>query len=66
VFGYSLNGGSKGYRYAGFADREGVRYLGQSVLFVPGPLLEELRVFLQKENVDHVATTAWLGVVMPS
>ena len=66
VFGYSLNGGPKEYRYPGFVEREGVRYLGQSVLFVPTGLLGELRSFLHSENVDHVATTAWLGAIMPS
>jgi hypothetical protein len=60
------NGGTKRYRYAGFVEREGVRYLGQSVLFVPVGLLEEFRSFLHSENVDHVAMTAWLGAVMPS
>jgi hypothetical protein len=66
VFGYSLNGGPTRYRYPGFVEREGVRYLGQSVLFVPAGLFGELRSFLDSQNVDHVATTAWLGAIMPS
>lgn len=66
VFGYALNGNEKRYRYPGFVEREGVRYLGQSVLFVPGDLLRELRAFLESHRVDHVVTTAWLGTVMPN
>jgi hypothetical protein len=65
VFGYSLNGGERRYRYAGFVERPGVRYIGQSVLFVPSPWMEELRAFLHSEDVDHVVTTARLGTIMP-
>ena len=66
VFGYTLDGGEKRYRYSGFVAREGVRYLGQSVLFVPGSALPDLREFFLSQRVDHVVTTAWLGSVMPS
>ena len=66
IFGYTLNGGEKRYRYPGFATRDGVRYLGQSVLFVPMDLLSDLREFLCSQRVDHVVTTAWLGSVMLS
>ncbi len=65
IFGYALNGGEKEYRYPGFVTREGVRYLGQSVLFVPAPVIADLREFLRSQKVDHVVTTAWLGSVMP-
>jgi hypothetical protein len=66
VFGYVLSGEQKRYRYPGFVERDGVRYLGQSVLFVPSALLEEIRSFLHSERVDHVVTRAWLGAVMPN
>jgi len=65
VFGYSLNGGEKWYRYPGFVERPGVRYLGQSVLFVPAAWVEDMRAFLRAEDVDHVVTTARLGAIMP-
>lgn len=66
VFGYGINQGGRAYRYRGFVEREGVRYLGQSVLFVPGESLPLLLAFLRAEGVEHVITNAWLGAVMPS
>jgi len=66
VFGYSLNVGERTYRYPGFVEREEVRYLGQSVLFVPAMWLGDFRAYLRTHKVDHVVTTAWLGSVMPS
>src|SRR5436309_14850771 len=66
IFGYALNGGEKRYHYPGFVTREGVRYLGQSVLFVPGRMLAHLREFLRSQRVEHVVTTAWLGSVLPA
>ena len=66
VFGYGFNRGGRAYRYRGFAEREGVRYLGQSVLFVPSESLPALLAFLRVEDVEHVITNAWLGAVMPS
>ncbi len=66
VFGYSLNPGERAYRYPGFVERDGVRYLGQSVLFVPEEALPALLEFLRANAVDHVVTSAWLGAVMPS
>lgn len=61
VFGYALEKNGKRYRYAGFVERAGVRYLGQSVLFVIPAHLEELRAFLAANRVEHVAMTASLG-----
>jgi len=46
-------------------EREGVRYLGQSVLFVTRTRLEELRSFLHKEAVDHVVVEASIGGLVP-
>lgn len=66
VFGYSLEKGGRKYRYPGFVERDGVRYLGQSVLFVTIEGLPDLVAFLRKESVGHAVTTAWLGSVMPS
>jgi hypothetical protein len=66
VFGYSLRQEGRVYRYAGFVERDGVRYLGQSVLFVPAASLGDLLSFLRTHGVDHVVTVAWLGAIMPS
>ncbi len=66
VFGYRLNHGGRAYRYPGFVEREGVRYLGQSVLFVTQESLPPLLEFLRAQRVDHAITSAWLGAVMPS
>lgn len=66
VFGYGLNQGERIYRYAGFVERDGVRYLGQSVLFVTAEALPDLLALLRAERVDHVVASAWLGAIMPS
>lgn len=66
IFGYALNRGDRAYRYRGFVEREGVRYLGQSVLFVTPASMPQLLTFLRNEGVEHVITSAWLGAVMPS
>lgn len=65
IFGYELRHGDRAYRYRGFVEREGVRYLGQSVLFVTPESLPALVAFLRAQGVDHVITSAWLGAVMP-
>ncbi len=49
------------YRYLGFVEREGVRYLGQSVIFVPPRMLREIEAFLARHGVAHEATRATLG-----
>lgn len=66
IFGYSLNHGGRSYRYHGFVETEGVRYLGQSVVFVTSESLPALLGFLRAQRVEHVITSAWLGAVMPS
>lgn len=48
------------YPYPGLVEREGVRYLGQSVLFVTAPNLAALREFLRDLAVEHVVTPATL------
>ncbi|HEX9339774.1 MAG TPA: hypothetical protein VF992_01190 [Thermoplasmata archaeon] len=61
VFGYVLEKSGRKYGYPGFVEREGVRYLGQSVLFVIPERLEDLRGFLRAQGVEHVTTNASLG-----
>jgi hypothetical protein len=64
VFGYSIGKNGKVYRYPGFVEREGVRYLGQSVLFVTPDALKELDSFLHQNGIDHVVVSARLGSIM--
>ena len=66
VFGYSLANNGRTYRYPGLVEREGVRYLGQSVLFVTQSRLAELKSFLRRNGISHVVTMASLGAIMPS
>ncbi len=53
VFGTSVTRRGKAYDYPGFVKRDGVRYLGQSVLLVPRPCLGELKAFLARNGVPH-------------
>lgn len=66
IYGYALRRPQRTYRYEGLLHREGVRYLGQSVLFVIRPRLEELLAFLREQGVAHVATEATLGPTVAS
>ena len=66
VFGHTVAVNGRIYHYPGFVELDGVRYLGQSVLFVTYPRLEALRVFLRSEGVDHVVTEATLGSILPN
>ncbi len=61
VFGDSTRSGDRVYRYAGFVERDGVRYLGQSVLFVIPSRLREIDAFLRVNAVDHEVTPAVIG-----
>ena len=61
VFGYVSRKNGRPYRYSGFVEREGVRYLGQSVLFLTPSRLSELRGFLQGLGVDHHVVPASVG-----
>jgi len=69
-FGYEImneimkNG--KTYRYPGFVERDDVRYVGQSVLFVTAVSLGELRFFLSSNGIDHVVGIASIGPIMHS
>ncbi len=66
VFGHSVSVNGKTYRYAGFVELDGVRYLGQSVLFVSREHLDALRGFLRSNRVEHVVSTATLGSILPN
>ena len=61
VFGDVSRARGRTYRYPGFVEREGVRYLGQSVLFVRPSLLGEIRGFLCRVAIDHEVTPASVG-----
>ena len=54
-----LNHGRE-YVYQGFVMRDGVRYLGQSTIFVLPHRLEPIREFLSRCGVDHEIAYAWL------
>ena len=60
IYGYALRRGDRPYRYPGFVDRPGVRYLGQSVLFVPPRLVGTLREALHFLQVEYTAVPAAL------
>ncbi len=61
VYGDVVRANGKVYRYPGFVEKEGVRYLGQSVLFIRPGLLSEIDGFLSSLGVDHEATPASVG-----
>ena len=56
----------KTYRYPGFVELDGVRYLGQSVLFVDKEQLDRLRGFLRSNAVEHVVSEATMGEFYPT
>ena len=66
VFGYVSDKSGRRYAYPGLLDRPGVRYLGQSVVFVPPEALSILRSYLRGEGVDHVVILASIGAILPS
>lgn len=66
VYGQTVTSNGRAYRYDGFVEKDGVRYLGQSVLFVASNQLAQLRVFLTDLGIPHVVTRAWLGSILPS
>ena len=51
IYGYVSRRNGREYRYPGFVEREGVRYLGQSVLLVRDDLLPELTAGLARIGV---------------
>ncbi len=66
VFGQTVSANGKTYRYPGFVELEGVRYLGQSVLFVARDRLEALRLFLRANAVDYGVSEAAMGSILPN
>lgn len=64
IFGDRTNYRDRTYAYSRFVQREGVRYLGQSVLFVTQELLPPLCAFLQSNGVGLVVTEARLGRII--
>ena len=66
VFGYSSEKAGKRYAYPGLLDHPGVRYLGQSVVFVPIEALAQLRSYLGREGIDHVVILASIGAILPN
>ena len=66
VFGYVSDKGGRRYAYPGLLDHPGVRYLGQSVVFVPAEALPILRSYLRNESIDHVVMLASIGAILPS
>ncbi len=64
IFGHTVTVAGRTYRYHGFVELVGVRYLGQSVLFVAPGLMKALRAFLTRDGVDHVVTEATLGSIL--
>ncbi len=61
VFGREDFQGGKVYRREGFVASDGVRYLGQSVLFVTPGRLGEIVSFLARNRIDHESIPAALG-----
>ena len=61
VFGHTVRSNGQTYRYPGFVERDGVRYLGQSVVFVGPHQIGELTRFLGRNRVDHDCVAATLG-----
>ena len=54
VYGYEIRNDGRTYRYPGFVEEDGVRYVGQSTLFVTRERLAILRQFLHAAGVGHV------------
>jgi len=54
----------RAYHYAGLVERDGVRYLGQSVLFVSPPTLGLLTEYLRREGIGHVVIEASVGPIV--
>ena len=64
IVGHTVSTNGKTYHYSGFVEHEGVRYLGQSVLFVPPDQLDLLREFLRSNGVEHVTSEATMGRIL--
>jgi hypothetical protein len=65
VFGYDLRKNGRAYHYPGVVESGGVRYLGQSVLFVTADVLAVLRRFLVTNGIEHAVMDARIGRIVP-
>lgn len=66
VFGHTVSANGKTYRYPGFVELDGVRYLGQSVVFAARYRLDAIRGFLRANRVEYVVSNATLGSILPN
>jgi len=66
VFGHKVSANGKTYRYPGFVELDGVRYIGQSVVFVARYRLDAIRGFLRANRVEYVVSNATLGSILPN
>jgi hypothetical protein len=64
VYGDRTRGNGKQYVYPGFIHQNGVRYLGQSVVFVSREPLPGLLNFLRSNGLSPVVTEATLGRIL--
>jgi len=61
IYGTSAQSNGRTYRYPGFIEKEGVRYLGQSVLLVRQDLLPDLVAGLREIGVDFEIDSGSIG-----
>ena len=61
IYGYTATWNGRLYRYPGFVDREGVRYLGQSVLLVRTNQLASLVSGLSRLSIDFEVDEGSIG-----
>jgi hypothetical protein len=61
LYGDTTQNDGRTYRYPGFLEKEGVQYLGQSVIFVTPRLRSQIEESLARLGVDQEATPARLG-----
>ena len=66
VFGYETRKLGRVYRYPGLMGTEGVRYLGQSVLFVTLSVLPVVESFLASNMIDYIVRVAGIGPILPN
>jgi hypothetical protein len=61
VYGDMARVDGRTYRYTGLIEEDGVRYLGQSVVFVRPRQLGVLVDFLSRSGIEHEVTAATVG-----
>ena len=61
IYGYETTWEGRSYRHHGFVERDGVRYLGQSVLLACENRLPELIAGLTTIGVDFEVDSASIG-----